>query len=337
MPDKTIIGVLGSHDDPDVNKSLVAVLNALYREPEWRSLLEQFQFLVTGGMHDRVITGEKPINEMDPTTTGQGVDRKVKEFLGDKCGVTRLPETRDGGVTLLSYFVVNGQCSVVWAFLSPSTAHWILPENLALIRLCDYYRVKRLMNQGSVIEWIQREAVRDAETKKQPRPPTLKLRPYADPPRFLRRAEWEEKIRANREAKPEKADWTLNGATIAVIAHDQMKERMLEFVTDYEQDLGQVNRILATGTTGRHIQDAAPSLEKKVYRYRSGPKGGDIQIATEILMGACDVVFFSVDPLHPHAHIDDIRVVFGACMARKNVRIFTSEVHAREWMDRLLS
>ena len=163
----------------------------------------------------------------------------------------------------------------------------------------------------------------------------MKLRPYAEPPLILSRTEWEARIRANREARPEKADWTLSGATIAVIAHDQMKERMLEFVTDYEQDLGHVSRILATGTTGRHIQDAAPLLEKKVYRYHSGPKGGDIQIATEILMGECDVVFFFVDPLHPHAHIDDIRVVFGACMARKNVGIFTSEVHAREWMELL--
>lgn len=340
MPDggidnKTIIGVLASRDDPNVNESLVTVFNALYDEKEWRSRLQQFQFIVSGGTHDRVITGKKPINEMKPDSVNHGVKEEVRRFLLNDCLVTRLPEARDGGITLLSHFVVNRQCSIVWAFLSPGTAHWILPENLALIRLCDYHRVKRLMNQGSVIDWIKRDAPRDAGRKHEPHPPTLMLRPHADPPIYLKKNAWEARITKNREAMPREAGWAWDHATIAIIAHDQMKGRMLEFVTDYEQELNRVSRILATGTTGGQIRDAAPSLKDTVYRYRSGPKGGDIQIATEILMGECDAVFFFVDPLHAHPHIDDIRVVFGACMARKNIRIFTNEVHAREWMERL--
>jgi methylglyoxal synthase len=60
-----------------------------------------------------------------------------------------------------------------------------------------------------------------------------------------------------------------------------------------------------------------------------------IEIATEVLFGRCHVVVFFVDPLNPHPHIDDIRVVFVAAMIRSNVRILATEMHARDWMNSL--
>lgn len=114
-----------------------------------------------------------------------------------------------------------------------------------------------------------------------------------------------------------------------------MKGKMLDFVIDYEQELGKFRCVLATGTTGRLVQEAAPSLSKKVHLYHSGPKGGDVEIATEILFG-CDVVIFLIDPLHPHPHTDDIKVVFGACMINNQVRMLSNEVQARDWIDRLV-
>ncbi|KPL02511.1 MAG: hypothetical protein AMJ90_05540 [candidate division Zixibacteria bacterium SM23_73_2] len=115
-----------------------------------------------------------------------------------------------------------------------------------------------------------------------------------------------------------------------------MKSRMLDFVTDYEQELCKFKSIVATGTTGKLIRDASPILADKVKRYHSGPKGGDIEIATEILCGGCHVVIFFVDPLHPHPHVEDIRVVFGSCMINNNVRMLSNEIHARDWMDRMI-
>lgn len=69
-------------------------------------------------------------------------------------------------------------------------------------------------------------------------------------------------------------------------------------------------------------------------RCLSGPKGGDIEIATEILFGRCHMVIFFIDPLHPRT--DDMRVVFSACMAEienNDVRMLTNEVQAREWIE----
>ena len=112
---------------------------------------------------------------------------------------------------------------------------------------------------------------------------------------------------------------------------------MSDFVIDYEQELQQFHKILATGSTGKMIEEAAPMLAGgKVYKYNSGPKGGDVEIATEILFNGCQVVIFFVDPLHPHPHTEDIRVVFGACMIHDEVRMLSNEIQARGWMDRLI-
>jgi methylglyoxal synthase len=128
----------------------------------------------------------------------------------------------------------------------------------------------------------------------------------------------------------------LGEITIALIAHDDMKDRMVEFAVDYERELALFKRILTTGTTGKVVEDAAPLLKGKVVRRNSGPKGGDVEIAAEILYGYCHVVVFFVDPLHAQPHVDDIRVVFGACMTQESVRMLTNERHAREWMDRVV-
>jgi methylglyoxal synthase len=120
-----------------------------------------------------------------------------------------------------------------------------------------------------------------------------------------------------------------------MIAHDEMKDRMIQFAIDYEQELARkFDLIVTTGTTGARIKEAAPLLKELVSPRKSGPKGGDIEIATEIILGLIETVIFFVDPLHAHPHSDDIRVVFGACMMNP-VRMLSNERQARDWMERL--
>jgi methylglyoxal synthase len=68
----------------------------------------------------------------------------------------------------------------------------------------------------------------------------------------------------------------------------------------------------------------------------TGPLGGDIEIATEVLYGHCDVVVFFRDPQSPHPHIEDIRTLFAACMRTRDVLMFTNEEHARDWMKEVV-
>jgi methylglyoxal synthase len=85
---------------------------------------------------------------------------------------------------------------------------------------------------------------------------------------------------------------------VALIAHDEMKKRMIDFAIDHEDELNAFGRIIATGTTGREVAAATSRrIENKLIRCHSGPHGGDIELATAILYGCCDLVIFFVDPL----------------------------------------
>ena len=89
---------------------------------------------------------------------------------------------------------------------------------------------------------------------------------------------------------------------------------MEEFIIDYEPQFAQFETILATCTTGEHILDATPSISRKgsLHHDHSGPNGGGVQIAAEIVIVRCDIVIFFVDSLSAHRHIDDIRMIFSA-------------------------
>jgi methylglyoxal synthase len=318
--DKTLIGVLASHDDDAINNTLARLFEKLHAQDP--KTLERFSFVFTGGTFDRLIDGTKQphVKPIAPAT---------RDFLSCRCGLTRLPSRTEGGVTVLSYLVVQQVCGIIWPFLTPLTPHWLNPENLALTRLCDQWHVKRLMNTGSVEEWFAKEAPHDWRRNRQPTPPQLALTKRTITPKLGAQG-----ARLDREVSDQPTE--ISEKTIALIAHDAMKNRMVEFAIDHDPDLEKFDRILSTGTTGREVMANTRRLMNKVVRYQSGPKGGDIEIATEILFGDCHIVVFFVDPLHPHPHVEDIRVVFGACMIQDQVRMLTNEMQAREWMQRVV-
>ena len=101
-----------------------------------------------------------------------------------------------------------------------------------------------------------------------------------------------------------------------------MKGRMTDFANQYENELSQFRRILATGTTGNEVQNVCKKLKNSIILCKSGPKGGDIEIATEILFGCCNIVIFFIDPLNPHPHIDDIRVVLSAAWQKYLIAMY---------------
>jgi methylglyoxal synthase len=324
--EKTLIAVLASHDSVQRNNSLARLLERLCKTKRGKKKLDGFYFLFTGGTYDRVLAGTDEKARADGVIP---VNSDTKEFVLGRA--TRLPSRVDGGVTVLAYMIVRGQCSIIWPFFTPLTPHWLNPENLALMRLCDQWHVKRLMNTGSVEEWFDKEANSDAYRDLQECPPKVAVG-LKGAMKFPREGEPSYDIkRPSFEWPPELAK-----RTIALIAHDEMKARMVEFAVDYEPQLEKFDRILATGTTGRQVEDATRTLKDTIDRRHSGPKGGDIEIATEILFGQCHIVVFFVDPLRPHPHIEDIRVVFGACMIQDQVRMLTNEMQAREWMDRVV-
>lgn len=89
--------------------------------------------------------------------------------------------------------------------------------------------------------------------------------------------------------------------TIALIAHDGKKADMVAFVKDH-LNIIQSFQIVATGTTGRYLEQAG----LKVQKVQSGPLGGDAQIAAMIVEAKVHAVIFLRDPLGVHPHEPDI-------------------------------
>lgn len=97
---------------------------------------------------------------------------------------------------------------------------------------------------------------------------------------------------------------------LAVIAHDGKKAEMVSFLNKNLSILHSANiSIIATGTTGKHAQDAGLQVE----RVLSGPLGGDAQIAAQVAEGLIQGVFFFRDPLDKHPHEPDINMLMRIC------------------------
>lgn len=93
---------------------------------------------------------------------------------------------------------------------------------------------------------------------------------------------------------------------LALIAHDAMKDRMVQWVERHRIALSTC-AIVATGTTGGRVQEACPELV--IRRLKSGPLGGDQQIGALIAEGKIDGLVFFVDPLSPHPHDVDVKAL----------------------------
>ncbi len=341
---KTLIGVIAGHDSVSKNNDLIRLLRDLYDDPRDRALLRKFHFVFTKGTFRRVVLGEHTEGTYGSSRL-QRLPHNAREFMLHDCGVTVVPGWEHAGVTVVANMVVERQCSVLWSFLSPVTTHWLSPEYNALMRLSDLWNVKRLMSVESVKDWFYNEAAWDVKRNPQKAsnaPLKIQLGSLERDgiwPVAQKRADnaYDEVDIPHRTRTPGFYS-RFSDQTIALIAHDEMKQRMVDFALEYEEELCSFRRVLTTGHTGEDVEAACRKLraQESIRRFLTGPKGGDIEIATEILFDRCHVVVFFVDPLHPHAHIDDVRVVFGVCMAEiegNDVRLFTNELHAREWME----
>ena len=111
--------------------------------------------------------------------------------------------------------------------------------------------------------------------------------------------------------------------TVALIAHDNKKDEMIAFATQYKAVLERYH-LIGTGTTGGLITE---KVGLNVTRMLSGPLGGDAQIAALVAEGKIEAVFFFIDPLGKHPHDPDINSLLRICNVH-NVPLATNSATA---------
>ena len=89
---------------------------------------------------------------------------------------------------------------------------------------------------------------------------------------------------------------------IALIAHDKKKQELLDISKKYKDVLSE-HELFATGTTGTLIMG---ETKLDIFRYKSGPEGGDQQIGAMLANGDLDLIIFLRDPLTAQPHEPDV-------------------------------
>jgi len=94
----------------------------------------------------------------------------------------------------------------------------------------------------------------------------------------------------------------------ALIAHDGKKADMVAFVMK-NLEFFKTIYVVATGTTGKHIEHAGLDVDC----LKSGPYGGDAQIASMIAEEKITAVIFFIDPLDVRPHEVDVNMLLRIC------------------------
>lgn len=122
-------------------------------------------------------------------------------------------------------------------------------------------------------------------------------------------------LRASQSVYSKPEDSMESMKTIALVAHDNRKQHMVEWV-EYNWGTLLGHRLVCTGTTGRLVEDVIKRKAGKDYpgdffirKLKSGPLGGDQQLGALIADGEIDAIIFFWDPMSPHPHDVDVKAL----------------------------
>jgi methylglyoxal synthase len=129
--------------------------------------------------------------------------------------------------------------------------------------------------------------------------------------------EWVEVERAvaGLQADPAlKHIFDFSNQSLALIAHDALKNEMVQFAATHFDLLSRFSERIGTGTTSGRLNELAwsrgwPKDKPWVQAYLSGPLGGDAQIAERVLEQRCQRVIFFEDPHVARQHEADIQLL----------------------------
>jgi methylglyoxal synthase len=242
-------------------------------------------------------------------TVGRTYDAILREgLLTDYHGLVRYPYGRDGGLMKLVARITETELEAdsldgAIYLIDPVDPSSIFPEALALKRQCITHKKPFISTMAGAIEWIEVERLHAG-------------------------------LHAHSSAD---ALFDLSQQCAALIAHDALKDIMLDFATQHFEVLSSFAQRVATGTTGKLLNELAwsrgwPTDMPWVQRYLSGPMGGDAQIADLVLERQCQKVIFFEDPHVARQHEADIQLLERAVrVVTREATCATSPAVANKW------
>ena len=101
--------------------------------------------------------------------------------------------------------------------------------------------------------------------------------------------------------------------TIALIAHDNRKKELLDWVKVNRASL-LPHKMVCTGTTGRLVEEALSTdlnqeTQIDLIKFKSGPLGGDQQLGALVCSGDVDMMIFLWDPISVQPHDVDVKAL----------------------------
>jgi methylglyoxal synthase len=214
-------------------------------------------------------------------------------------GLMRLVSRAAGGLT------PDAALDGVFFFIDPVNPTSMYPETQALKRQCVIHGKPFVATLAGAIEWVAVE--------------------LACAGSGANYAQTEPQLQA------------LETQVVALIAHDALKNEMIEFAQAHFDLLSRFAGRVATGTTGSRLNTMAwargwPAATPWVTCYQSGPLGGDAQIAELVLDRRCQKVIFFEDPHVARQHEADIQLLDRAVYSAGEVTTcFNTPAMARRW------
>ncbi|HUA81167.1 MAG TPA: methylglyoxal synthase [Dyella sp.] len=231
-------------------------------------------------------------------------------YLKDYEGLVRYPYGHEGGLMKLVAEVVgmsepHRTLDGAIYLINPVDPSSTFPEAVALKRQCVIHQKPFISTVASARDWIEIE-----------------------------------RIQAGFAPDPGADDlYALEKQTIALIAHDAMKPHMMAYAADHFDVLSRFARRVGTGTTGQQLNELAwsrgwPEGKHWVERFKSGPMGGDAQIADLVLERRCHRAIFFEDPHVARQHEADIQLLERAVTTVTDEAVcMTSPRVAARWAD----
>ncbi|MGB3287928.1 MAG: methylglyoxal synthase [Burkholderiaceae bacterium] len=223
---------------------------------------------------------------MELYTVGRTCDAIERSgLLAAYPGLIRYPYGREGGLMKLVARVTEGRDGAApfdgaIYLIDPVDPSSIFPEALALKRQCITHGRPFVSTLMGAIEWVEVERLGRGLA------PDAALQPMFD----------------------------FSAQTLALIAHDALKDQMVDFAAGHFDLLSRFAKRVGTGTTSGRLNELAwsrgwPKDQPWVQPYLSGPLGGDAQIAELVLEQRCQRVIFFEDPHVARQHEADIQLL----------------------------